>query len=38
MRENIILNKTFHFALALIKYCELLHAEKKLKTIPTAAC
>ena len=29
MKENIILTKTFDFALQIIKYCELLHNQKK---------
>ena len=30
MKENIILTKTFDFALQIIKYCELLHNQKKI--------
>jgi TIGR02436 family protein len=29
MKENIILTKTFDFSLKIIKYCELLHEQKK---------
>jgi four helix bundle protein len=29
MKENIILTKTFDFALQIIKYCELSHNQKK---------
>jgi four helix bundle protein len=29
MKENIILTKTFEFSLKIIKYCELLHEQKK---------
>ena len=29
MKENIILTKTFAFSLEIIKYCEILHVEKK---------
>lgn len=29
MKENIILTKTFEFSLQIIKYCDLLHKEKK---------
>ena len=29
MKDNIILTKTFNFSLKIIKYCELLHEQKK---------
>lgn len=29
MKDNVILNKTFEFSLNIIKYCELLHEQKK---------
>ena len=29
MKENVILDKTFQFALNIIKYCEVLHEQKK---------
>lgn len=29
MKENVILKKTFDFSLNVIKYCELLHGQKK---------
>lgn len=29
MKENVILKKTFDFSLNVIKYCELLHEQKK---------
>ncbi|SKC02434.1 four helix bundle protein [Soonwooa buanensis] len=29
MKDNIILTKTFNFSLRIIKYCELLHEQKK---------
>lgn len=29
MKDNVILSKTFEFSLNIIKYCELLHEQKK---------
>ena len=29
MKDNVILTKTFNFSLKIIKYCELLHEQKK---------